>query len=217
MLAQTSVYRTSAAAQAARASSLVPFGARQREIHADLGGPFQPGMAHIVAVPDERHAETADPAALLPEREQVAEDLHGVMGVRQPVDHRNLRIPGQPLDHLVTEGAGHDRVDPSLQIPRRILHRLPFAQADVRGCQVDGVAAELRHTRLEGHPGPERRLLENHGQRLSAEDRMQNPLPSLCLEVGRHLEEGRDVLRRQIVKRYQMPVHVGSSQCKMKN
>ena len=169
-------------------------------------------MAHIVPIPHEHDPEAGDLSALLPQREEVTQDLHGVVDVGQPVDHRNPRVAGQLLHHLMAEGAGHDGVHPALQVAGRVLHRLPLPQSDVRGGEIDSMAAELGHPGLEGDAGPKRGLLEDQGQRLSAQDGMQDPLPSLSLEVLRQPEQVGDVVGRQIVQREQMPDHDVSSQ-----
>src|SRR5436309_1906078 len=79
------------------------------------------------------------------QRDTVREDLAGVVEVREPVDDRHARAGGEIGDALVEEGARHDQVDPTLEVAGDVAGRLPLAEADVAGGEVDGGAAELRH------------------------------------------------------------------------
>ena len=59
--------------------------------------------------------------------------------------------------------AGHDK--------RRILHRLGFAQMDFTGTQVERMATELGHGHLEGDARTRGRLVEDHAQAHTLEQR----------------------------------------------
>ena len=61
---------------------------------------------------------------MLPDGEQVGQHLTGVAEVGQPVDHRDLGIPGQGLHLLLGEGADHDAIAVPVQYPGSVLDGL---------------------------------------------------------------------------------------------
>ncbi len=85
--------------------------------------------------------------------------------VGQTVDDRHAAELCQILDETVAERPAHGRVDPALEVFPDVLDRLAHPDLPVGGRVVDRVAPELRHARLEGHAGPQRRLLEVHEER----------------------------------------------------
>ncbi len=70
---------------------------------------------------------------------------------------------------LMRKGANHDEIDGAREIARDILDRLALADPDIAGRKINRMTTELRHAGLEGDARPQRRLLENHRERFSAQ------------------------------------------------
>jgi hypothetical protein len=140
------------------------------------------------------------------EREQVGQRLARMLAQRQAVDHGNPRLGRKLDDDLVRPGPRHDRVDEPLEVLRHVPHGFTGAQHDILG-QVDGMAAELRHARLERDPGPERRPLEQHREGASAERHVGVPAvgPELGLQGGRPGEQEPYFIGGQVGRRNQIP------------
>ena len=73
----------------------------------------------------------------------------------------------------VSEDAGHDEVDPAVEIPRDVGYRFALAELEVGRSQIDRVSAELNHPDLERDASAQARLLEDHRQRLACESRVR--------------------------------------------
>ena len=72
-----------------------------------------------------------------------------------------------------------------------VLRALAVGDLRLVGVEEDGVAAELRHARLEGVAGPGRLVQEEHVERLVGEQAVR----ALCLPVGLQLHgDGHDLL-----------------------
>ena len=70
---------------------------------------------------------------------------------------------------LVAEGPGHDPLNHALEIPGHVRHGFPLAETDFRGRQIDGESAQLVNADVEGDSRAQRRLFENHRERLALE------------------------------------------------
>jgi len=161
-------------------------------------------VEHVVAVTHPCHADPFQPAELLANRQQVAQGLAGVFSIGQPVDHGHGGVLRQVPHRPVGVGARHDGVHPPGEIPGHIGDALPRAQLDVLRGQVDGLAAELTHPDLEGDPRPQRRLLEDHRQRLPRGHRRLLPGAQARLELGRPRQHGLQLLPAEVVHREQI-------------
>ncbi len=120
-----------------------------------------------------------------------------------------LRAGGEVDRDLVPEGPDHDPVDPALEVLADVVGAFAAAHLDVGGGEVDGLAAEPDHARLEGHPRAQGGLLEDHGQDLVLE-RLAVLVGALLDLVGavEHLAEFVDA---QVADGQEIFLHRGSS------
>src|SRR5215468_8248805 len=108
------------------------------------------------------------------------------------------------------EHACADHIDPPREIARDVRHRFTLADPDLLGREIHRSPAELDHGDLEGHPGPERRLLEDESHRAARERRegIARLLP--CLQLCGEGEEPWDGISSKIANRQKM-LHVRTS------
>src|SRR5262249_15415169 len=104
-----------------------------------------------------------------------------------------------------------DQVDPALEVARDVARGFALAEPDVPGRQVDRGAAELPHPDLEGDPRPEARLLEDHRERASREQRMQLPRAQLRLQPAGEREDALDLLASEVGDTEKIALHAASS------
>jgi hypothetical protein len=133
-------------------------------------------VRHVVrAVAQVGQREPGQPSLPLGDGLQVGQHLAGVVGVGQGVDHGDVAGPGEGLDALLAVRADHDRVDVARQHARGVLDGL--AAAELAAARVDdhGVGAQLDDADLERQPRPGARLLEDHGDGLTAQGGRRAP------------------------------------------
>jgi hypothetical protein len=102
----------------------------------------------------------------------------------------------------------HDDVHHAIEGPRDVGDALALAQGDVAGAEIDGVASELGHARLEAHPGSEGRLLEDHGHGLVGQG--VRIFVGAGLDLERRFEDLLDLFHGEVVKGYQVSSEHGS-------
>ena len=180
-------------------------GEREAEPEARRGG--DPGVGHVVAIAEKGDAQAVQAAAAFDHGEAVTQHLTGVAQVGEAVDHRDLRVPGQRHKGLVGVGAGHDEVDPAIQVARDVVDRLALAEPDVAGRQVHGVAAELRHADLESHARAQARLLEDHRQALAGEQRRPLATLELPLQSGGQMQDFLELGTAQLAQVQEVSLH----------
>lgn len=66
---------------------------------------LQPGVQHVVRIPNPGHGFAFDRSAMLYKREYIGQHLTGMMFVGQSVDHRHARAAGEAFDNIVAKGA----------------------------------------------------------------------------------------------------------------
>ena len=126
-----------------------------------------PGIGHVVPVADPRDLLALDGPQMLPDREEVGEDLAGMQEVREPVDDGHVGEPGELLDVRVRERPDHDAVHVPGQYARGVGNRFPAAKLHVARREEERVAAELEGPDLEGDTCPGGGLHEDHREGLS--------------------------------------------------
>ena len=104
--------------------------------------------------------------------EEVTQHLSGMHAGRAHAgEHRHRGPLGQLEDSLLRRVADLDAVNHAQKHQRRVLEGLaPLAHVHGLGLQVEGVAAQLVHRRLEGDAGAGRRLVEHQGKGLALEE-----------------------------------------------
>ncbi len=107
------------------------------------------------------------------------------------------------LRHLhhdfVGEGANHDSLHHAFQVLGNVVHRLPLAEADLGRREIERMPAELLHTHVERHARAQRRLLEDHRQRLALQ-RAGEEL-RFGFHLAGHMQEVPYLLRREVTNR----------------
>ena len=120
-----------------------------------------------------------------------------------------LRAGGEVDRDLVAEGPDHDPVDPALEVLADVVGAFAAAHLDVGGGEVDGLAAELEHARLEGHPRAQGGLLEDHGQDLVLE--RLAVLVGVLLDLVGVVEHLVEFVDAQVADGQEIFLHRGSS------
>ena len=157
---------------------LVANGSVLHEVHAHLGADEHLRDAHLGAVAHEHHLAVLDALAfrqVLHHGHEVAHLLGGMVVVRHAVDDRSRRILGQVDQVLVTVDARHDDVQQTSHDPSRVLDGLVAAQLDGAGSEELGVAAHVRHGRLERDARAGGHLLEDHAERAVLQNERVGP------------------------------------------
>ena len=141
----------------------------QPQFEIELDRSMDPGGGHIVAVAAPGDRPAPDRAAMFLEGHHIGHELAGMGPVRQPVDHRHVRVRGQLQQLLFLRAAQHDRIDIAREHAGRVRHGLAAAELAAPAFQHDRVAAELPDRPFERNARPGRRLLEDHRQRLAVQ------------------------------------------------
>ena len=127
---------------------LVALRAREAQLEAEHRPPPRSSCcAMLLPSPIQATVRPPSVAELLVHRQQVGQDLAGMVVVGEAVDDRHRGEPRQLLDVGVVEGADHDAVDVAREHARGVADRLAAAELDVARRQEEGVPAELRGTR----------------------------------------------------------------------
>ena len=93
-----------------------------------------------------------------------------------------LAMSGQIDGQLVPVGADDDHVDELAEHLAEVGQALAAAKPDVVA-EEHRAAAQVGHARLETHPGPQRRLLEQQGHDAAGQERLAEPPGELALQV----------------------------------
>ena len=147
---------------------------------------------------------------MLPDGHQVGQHLAGVTEVGQAVDDGDVGVTGQGFHLLLMEGADHDAVAVAGQDPGGVLDGLAPADLALLAGEEQGVAAELVHPHLEGHPGPGGVFFKDHGQSLALEIVVGQAVLLVVLHLVGHVEDVVDVLAGK-VQQLQQIIHRRSS------
>ena len=121
-------------------------------------------MQHVVPVAEPGHFQTRQRLAMFDHRQKVGHDLARVAAIRQPVDHRHMRVMRDFLDLCVIVRSDHDGIGHAAENPCGIGNR--FAPAELRRARIKDqrAAAQLAHGDIEADARAGGALLEHHGQ-----------------------------------------------------
>src|SRR5215203_2379458 len=106
-------------------------------------------MHHVVAVAEISDLASGETAEDLLHRQQVAEGLHRVPPIGEPVEDRNRGGRGDLLDIAVRGDPGNDTIDIAIQYLCRVGKSLSTLYLQVADAEKDGLAPELRHACFE--------------------------------------------------------------------
>ena len=87
---------------------VVARGARQRQLQLQETRGLEPGVCHVVAVPDPGERQLLEARFHAPYRLQVGEQLHGVAVVCQRVEHRHAAVLAELQQASMFEGSQRD-------------------------------------------------------------------------------------------------------------
>ena len=168
-------------------------------------GRFKPRVAHVVGVAHPADRTAFDRDIVLHERENVRHDLHGVIFVRQAVDHGHAAVVGKGLQAVLTKGADHHEVAHAAHDAGRVFDRLGAAELRALAREVNDVAAELIETRLKGDARAGARLFENHQQHLAAEGRIRRARLLKRLDLSSAAQHRVEFVLGEVGKLQKMP------------
>ena len=167
------------------------------DVHAQPAERQQDRVAHAVAVAEPRHGLALEPAAVLEDRQRVADRLDRVVPVAGlAVDDRDRRGVGQLAQNGDRLRARHDRVQEATEHAPRIGHALAAGQVHLSRPQVDGMAAQLRHPGLEADSRACRRVVEDHAEVPARQERRHVQLAMEVLQHHRELDQFEQLLAR---------------------
>ncbi len=168
-------------------------------MHAGLGADLGERMRDVVAVADVDELDAGEPADVLADGQRVGHALARVVRVGEPVDHRDLTIPGEVLHVRLGEGADHDAVHVAAHHVGGVPDGLADAQLDVARIEEHRLGAELLDADLEAHARARRGLHEDHRDGAAGEHGVRLARLLRGLELGRKVEQGGDFRRREVV------------------
>ena len=170
---------------------------RHVDVHPEPAEGEHDRVAHAVAVAQPRHRLALEMAAVLQDRERVADRLDRVVPVAGfAVDHRDGRRVGQLAQHGDGLRPSHDRVEEPREHATGVGHAFSAGQVHLSRPQVDGVAAQFGHPRLEADPGAGRRVVEDHAEVSAGQERRHVQLAMEVLEYHRELDQLEQFLAR---------------------
>ena len=163
------------------ADALQPFRARlvllwrrQTQLEVQLRRREHPGARRVRrAVADERDDLALNAPAFFLERENVRQDLAGMLFVSQRIDRRQAGELGELLDVRLGESADDRAVDHAGQDPRRVLDELAAPELNIVRVQENRFASQLAHTDFERDACPGGRLGKNEAPGLAAQRKLR--------------------------------------------
>jgi hypothetical protein len=181
--------------------------ARDPDVHRELGPADEVGIGHVEAgVAQVAERDLVEGLRhVLPDREEVGQDLRRVPLVGQPVVDRHAGPPRELLGGVLAEAAVLDRVVHAAEHARRVLHRLLVADVRARGADERDVGALVVGGDLERAARAGRVLLEDQRDLLAGEALLLASLALRRLELGRQVEQVRDLRRRVLGEARQVP------------
>ena len=168
------------------------------EVHAHFGAAHHQGIAHIVTgVPHVNQLDAGEGTEVLPDGQEVSQDLGRVEFIGQAVPDRNAGIAGQVFHDLLPETAVFDSVKHTAEHPGGIGDAFLFADLAAGGIQVGAVHSQVVRGDLEGAARTRTRLFKNQGNILTGEFRVRDPGFFLLFQIRRQIQQAGDVRRRR--------------------
>ena len=177
---------------------LEALGRGDAHVHAGERAALEVGVGHVVAVAHIGELQALERLAVLDEREEVGQDLAGVVGVGEGVDHRHVGASRDLLDLRLGEGAQHDAVVEVLEHLHGVLHRLAAREGGVVVGHDAGVGAQAVSADLEGVARTQRGLLHDDGHGLACQGRLVDACGPIGLLALGGFQDKRDLGRREV-------------------
>ena len=164
---------------------LVLLGGTGGEMEAHLGAAHHQAVAHVVAgVAEIDEVDALQFAEMLPDGEEVGEDLGGVELVGQAVPDRHPRIAGEVFYDLLAVATVLDAVEHPAQHAGGVGDGLLFADLAARWVEVGDLHAEVMGSDFEAAAGAGGGLLEDQRDVLAAQGVVADARFLLGLQVG---------------------------------
>jgi len=171
--------------------------ARRGDRHVDaVAGPGEDQrIRHVVAIADVGEPDATKPSLVFENGHVVGNRLAGMAEVREAVDDRHARVLGHLFDDVVAERADHDALGHPIEVHGDVMDRLALAKIDLGLRERHREAAELLDADVEAHARPQRRFLENEGERPALER------AGVFLRMPLHLAREADELTQLFVRK----------------
>ena len=180
---------------------LVLLGGAGGEVEAHLGAAHHQAVAHVVAgVAEVNEVDAFEVAEVLPDGEEVGEDLGGVELVGQAVPHRHTGVAGQLFHDALAVAAVLDAIEHPAQHPGGVGDGLLLADLAARRVEVGDFHAQVVGGDLEAAAGAGGGLLEDKGNVLAAQSIVADAGLFLCLQVGGEVKQTFDLFGSVIEK-----------------
>ena len=177
------------------------------ETHAHLRAAHHQGIAHVVpGVPQINQLPSPQRAEMLPDGQEIRQDLGGMKLIGQTVPDRDAGITGQILDDLLAVAPVFNAVKHPAQHPGRIRDGFLFADLAPGGIQIGHLHPQIMRSHLKGAAGPGGGLFKNQGDVFSRKEPVGNAVFFLFLQIRGQIQEPFDFSRGQIQQLQKMPV-----------
>ena len=168
------------------------FGRGDAQLEVKFAGGPDPADGHVArAVADEGNDLAGDGAALFLIRENIGDDLAGMLGIGQRVDGGNVGVLGEILYIALREGANDCAVHHATEHAGGVLDGFATAELEVVRVEKHYAATKFADAGLEGHSGSCGGFGENHRPRLAGE-RLVLAVAALRLDDGGIFQNGLD-------------------------
>ena len=139
-------------------------------------------------------------AKMLPDGEEICQNLGGMKFVGQTVPHGNTGVFGQSFRDLLIKSPVFDTVKHPAQHPGGIGNGLLLAHLGALGIQIDRMHAKIGCCNLECAAGTGAGLLKHQGDGLAFTKPVGDTRLFLCLQLGGKLQQsiGGEMVRRMI-------------------
>ena len=143
---------------------LVLFGCAGGEVQAHLGAAHHQAVAHVVAgIAKVNEVDALQVTKMLPDGEEVGQDLGGMELVGQAVPHRDARVAGQIFHDLLAVAPVLDAVKHAAQHPGGVGNGLLFADLAAGGIKVGHFHAQIVCGHLKTAAGAGGGLFKDQG------------------------------------------------------
>ena len=169
------------------------------KVHAHLCTAHHQRVAHVVA--GVAHVHQLDPfkrSEVLPDGQEIRQDLRGVELVGQPVEHRHPGIVRQGVHDLLAVAPVLDAVEHPAQHPGGVGDGLLLADLGALGVQIGAAHAQVRGRDLEGAAGAGGGFFKDQGDVFSGEHPVGDAALFLRLQRGGDVQEVGDLCRREV-------------------
>ena len=170
-------------------------------MEAHLGAAHHQAVAHVVAsIAEVNEVDALQMAKVLPDGEEVSQDLGGMELIGQAVPHRHTGVVGKVFHDLLAIAAVLDAVEHAAQHTGSVGDGLLLADLAAGRVKVGHFHAQIVGSDLEAAAGAGGGLLEDKGNVLAAQSIVADAGLFLCLQVGGEVKQTFDLFGSVIEK-----------------